>query len=268
MRCVVPCRRDGVEPISQLLVQVLEIAEAAGQEEVLADIAEWSLDFALGFGAIRPAGSGLEAKVLGQRQQRAIVDDVAFVIFAGDRRLHPVVEDLDRYSSNGVERLHMTAQQRLQVLVHDVAGEDVARVAKHEREQPDDARHARRVGELGDEAREVDLCLISGRSLEPHLEGTHLLLRSDCGHEALRGGVGAVIAALTNLARQAHGAQIGKGRDPFAQIVDKGHDLVWPPRLSRAIGGKFEPALDVFADRLGIAARSPSNRGHGQALTV
>lgn len=109
---------DGVEPILQLLVQVVEIAEAAGQEEVLADIAEWSLDFALGFGAIRPAGSGLEAKVLGQRQQRTIVDDVAFVIFAGNRRLHPVVEDLDRHSSNGVESLHMTAQQRLQVLVH------------------------------------------------------------------------------------------------------------------------------------------------------
>lgn len=79
---------------------------------------------------------------------------------------------------------------------------------------------ARRVGELGDEAREIDLHLISGWALEPHLEGMHLLLRSDRGHEALRGGVGAFIAALTNLARQAHGAQIGKGRDQFAQIVD------------------------------------------------
>lgn len=43
---------------------------------------------------------------------------------------------------------------------------------------------ARRVGELGDEAREVDLRLISGWALEPHLEGTHLLLRSDRGQES------------------------------------------------------------------------------------
>jgi hypothetical protein len=49
-----------------LLVQVVEIAEGAGQEEVLADIAERSLDLALGFGAIRSAGSGLEAIMLRQ----------------------------------------------------------------------------------------------------------------------------------------------------------------------------------------------------------
>lgn len=123
---------DGVEPTLQLLVQVVEIAEAAGQEEVLADIAEWSLDFALGFGAIRP----------------------------------------DRGPSRRCRRHHRRA------------------------------------------------------------------------HES----------------RALHGAQIGKGRDPFAQIVDKRRDLVWPPRLPRAIGGEFEPALDVFSDCLGIAPRSPGDR--------
>jgi hypothetical protein len=46
-----------------LIVQIVEIAEAAGKEEVLADIAEWSLDLSLGFGAIGPAGLRLEAIV-------------------------------------------------------------------------------------------------------------------------------------------------------------------------------------------------------------
>lgn len=42
---------DGVEPVLQLVVQIVEIAEGAGQEEVLVDIAKRSLDLALGFGA-------------------------------------------------------------------------------------------------------------------------------------------------------------------------------------------------------------------------
>lgn len=70
------------------------------------------------------ADSGLE----GNLSARAIVDDVALVIFADNRCVHPVVEDLDQHSSNGVESLYMTAQQRLQVLVHDIAGEHITRV--------------------------------------------------------------------------------------------------------------------------------------------
>lgn len=54
---------DRIEPTAQLIVQIVEIAEAAGKEEVLADIAEWSLDLSLGFGAIGPAGLRLEAIV-------------------------------------------------------------------------------------------------------------------------------------------------------------------------------------------------------------
>ncbi|ESY18628.1 hypothetical protein X749_30195 [Mesorhizobium sp. LNJC391B00] len=40
---------DGVEPVLQLVVQAVEIAERAGQEEVLVDVAKRSLDLALGF---------------------------------------------------------------------------------------------------------------------------------------------------------------------------------------------------------------------------
>ena len=36
-----------IEPIAQLGVQIVEIAEGAGEEEVLADVAIWPLDFSL-----------------------------------------------------------------------------------------------------------------------------------------------------------------------------------------------------------------------------
>jgi hypothetical protein len=48
---------------------------------------------------------------------------VALVVLAGHRGLHAVVEDLDRHAADRLEGLDMTAQQRLQVLVEDVARE-------------------------------------------------------------------------------------------------------------------------------------------------
>ena len=69
---------------------------------------------------------------VGQGDQRTIVNDVVVRIFAGDRRLHAVVEDLERNAANGGEGQHVTAQQRLQVLVHDELRKNVAGVAKHE----------------------------------------------------------------------------------------------------------------------------------------
>lgn len=73
---------------------------------------------------------------------------------------------------------------------------------------------------------------------------------------------------LAKLAGQANGREVGIGGNAFMQIIDKGRHLVRPPHLARTIDGQFQPAFDVFADRLGIAARSTGDRGHRQALTV
>jgi hypothetical protein len=48
-----------------------------------------------------------------QREQRAVVGDVALVILTGHCGLHAVVEDLDRHAADRLEGLEMTAQQRL-----------------------------------------------------------------------------------------------------------------------------------------------------------
>ena len=94
------------------------------EEEVLADVAERPLDLALRFGPVGAAGSGQEAVVLGERNERAVVDDVALAILAGHGRLHAVVEDLDRHAADRLEGPHVTAQERLQVLMQDKARDD------------------------------------------------------------------------------------------------------------------------------------------------
>lgn len=47
---------DLVEPLAELSIEIIAVAEAAAEEEVLADIAERPLDLALGLGTIRLAG--------------------------------------------------------------------------------------------------------------------------------------------------------------------------------------------------------------------
>ena len=70
---------DRIEPMPQLGVEIVEIAERAGEEEVLADIPERPLDLALGLGPVGAAGLRLEAVMPGEVDQRAVVDDAADV---------------------------------------------------------------------------------------------------------------------------------------------------------------------------------------------
>ena len=161
---------DRVEPVAQLGVEIVEIAEAAGEEEVLADVAERPLDLALGLGPVRPAGLRVEAVVAGEVDQRPVVDDVALGILADDRGLHPIVEDLARHAAERLESGEVAAQHGLQVLVQDEAGPEQAAVAEHQREQPDDPGHPGLVGERHLELGEVDLRLVAGRRLEAHFE--------------------------------------------------------------------------------------------------
>src|SRR3954451_24589222 len=66
--------RHRVEPMPELGIQVVEMAEGAGEKEVLPDIAEGALNFALRFRAIGSTRAGLEAVVAGQVEQGSVVD--------------------------------------------------------------------------------------------------------------------------------------------------------------------------------------------------
>ena len=68
---------DGGEPMSQLRIQIVEVVEAAAEEEVLADVTVGSLDLALGLCPVRAAGTRRKAVMLGQRDQLGVVDVLA-----------------------------------------------------------------------------------------------------------------------------------------------------------------------------------------------
>ena len=113
IRCVVPSKPhigDGGEPIVELRVEVVEIAEAASQEETAVLACSW-------FWPGGPTSSRIETIVPAERNQRTIIDDAPVGILDGQRRLHAVVENLKRHPADGAEGLHVTAQQRLQYLL-------------------------------------------------------------------------------------------------------------------------------------------------------
>lgn len=206
--------------------------------------------------------------MLRQRQKRGIVDDVTLVVLAGHRRLHPVVKDLDRHAVQRFEGLHVAAQQRLQILMQHIAGEDKAGVAQHHAEQPDDTRHTGLVGELYHEAREVDLALHARPGLEADLVRLGAMLGPDRREVTLHRRVGAHVAHLPDLAGQPRGGQVRKCRHPLAQELHVRSDLARPARRARTVDRNLDAPLDVFAHGLGIAPRSARDRGHRQSLPV
>ena len=106
----------------ELGVQIVEVAEGAGEEEVLADVAVRPLDLALGLGPVGPAGPRVEAVVASKVDQRTVVDDAALGVLADHRGLHPVVEDLARHAAERREGGDVAAQHGLQVLVQARSG--------------------------------------------------------------------------------------------------------------------------------------------------
>jgi hypothetical protein len=79
--------------------------------------------------------------VAGEREQRAIVDDVPGLgVLAVEYGPHAVVEDLLRHAPECLECSGMTAEQRRQVLMQHKAAPEHTAVAQHHREQPDDVK--------------------------------------------------------------------------------------------------------------------------------
>ena len=129
----------------------------------------------------------------GEVEQRPAGDDAAFRRLADDGGLHPVVEDLRRHAGEVGERRDVAAQNRLQVLMQDEARPQPAARPEHQREQPDDPRNRRFVGEVALELGEVDLRLAARRRLEADLE-RRARRRPDRAQEGGYRGIAAVVA--------------------------------------------------------------------------
>ena len=147
---------DVVEPVAELPVEVIEVTEAAAEEEVLTDVTERALDLALCLCPIGPTRLREVAVVAGEFQQGAVEDDVAgFGILAEEDGSHAVIEDLFRHAAERLEGSGLAAQQRRQVLMQDEAAPKHAAVTEHKREQPDDPLDPGLVGEHRAEMREI-----------------------------------------------------------------------------------------------------------------
>lgn len=144
-------------------------------------------------------------------------------------------------------------------IIRGSASKDEAGMAKHHREQPHDPRQARLIRERDDKAREVDLCLLARRRLEPHFKRLGPMLRADCGNEPLHRSIGTAVPALAKLAVQTYGAEVGEHRDALTQVIEVRPELARPARLTRTVGWQLQSTLDVFANRLGVAAGAPGD---------
>ena len=96
--------RDVIQPLMKLHVEIVEIAKGAGEEEVLPDVAERALNLAFGLRPVWTTGFRMKAIMLGERQQRAIIDDMTGIILTRHRRLHAIVEDLDRHATGSLDQ--------------------------------------------------------------------------------------------------------------------------------------------------------------------
>jgi hypothetical protein len=255
-----------VEPVAQLGVEVVEVLERAGKEEVLADVAVRPLDLALGLGPVGPAGLRVVAVVAGEVDQRSIVDDVARGVLTQDRGLHPVVENLARHTTKGREGSEVATEHGLQVLVQDEAGPEPAAVAEHQRKQPDDACDARLVGKHHLKLGELDLRLVAGRGLEASFEDGGCR-RPQLAEGIGDGGVAALIAALFELPKEAPTGQTGPGPDSLTQVRNEWVDAP-RARLARAVDRRLQAPREVLAHRLAIDAELEGDGRNGKALPM
>lgn len=256
-----------VEPHAQLAVQVLQVREAAREEEVGPHVAERPLDLALGLGAVGLAGPWLEAVVRAQTDQLGVVDDAGVVSrLAEYGRLHAVVQDLVRCAAEVLEGQHVAAQHRAQVLMQHVLAPEVAAVAEHHGEEPDAVLHAGLLGELDHEVCEVDLRLAARGGLEADLERRDHG-RSDRAQEVVESSDAAGVAALAQLAQQPNAAEFGPGGHALAQVGLVGSEQR-RPRRARRVRRHDQAARDHLANGLAVVAGAIGNGRHRQTLLM
>ncbi|KXU98353.1 hypothetical protein CR51_21840 [Caballeronia megalochromosomata] len=170
--------------------------------------------------------------------------------FAQHSRLHAVVKHLSRNTADVLKRLHVTAQNRLKVLVLNEAAPQITAVSKHEREQPDRAPLSRDVIKFDIEVSKVHLSLSSSRRLEAHLEAT-LLGRTNFSDQITQCCATADVAHRLNLPKKSFNAQLGILTHTLGHVMDKRIDDT-RTRRTRTITRRLHTILNVFANGLAI----------------
>jgi hypothetical protein len=125
-----PIRRHAAAPSLGLDIEVVEIGESAGREEVVAHIADGALDTALLVAARHRHRTRVITIMSGERDQGGMKAD-GIALSLQHRALEIVVEQHTRTSIPGREGGDVTAQEALHAGIEEEAQENLAGVAQH-----------------------------------------------------------------------------------------------------------------------------------------
>ena len=195
----------------------------------------------------------------GHVEQRRVIADLALLVLAEHRGLHPVVEHLARHPAQFTECLEVTAHHAVKVLTAHEARVHIAAVAQHHGEQPHRLDPLRFLGEHHLELREVHLRLMPCRGLEAVLE-SHGHPWAHRRHVVRHRGTTAAVAQLSDLAKQAHRGELRIPRQALAKILPVRVDHP-RPRRARSVLRAFQPTLQILAHRLAVQTATPRDRG-------
>ena len=125
---------DVVEPVPSLLIEIGVIEERAAVDEIVAQVADGPLDFALGLRAIRATRARREAPVMREAEKLEIAHERAALQpqVARDHRLHLIEEQLLRDAAERAKRLLEPVDQRPHVLARIEPAPQQPRVAEHD----------------------------------------------------------------------------------------------------------------------------------------
>ena len=193
---------DVVEPVPSLLIEIGVIDKRPSVDEIVPQVADGTLDFALGLRAVGPTRARREAPVVREAEKLEIAHERAALQpqVARDHRLHLIEEQLLRDAAEIAKRVLEALDQRPHVLARVKPAPQHARVAEHDEQR---VPHAPRETE----SREVDLRLAARR----RLEADHRLRRrrrSDLTDKLFQLRIAAGKARRADLRQQPHRGQL------------------------------------------------------------
>ena len=124
---------DALDPVGELLVEVVDGGEPARGEEAVAQVLDRALHLALLVAAVRRARHRREVIVPGALEDLRVEADVLADAFDDDA-LEVVVEDPPRHAAEPLECQGVAAQERLEGLVEREARVHRARPRQHQHE--------------------------------------------------------------------------------------------------------------------------------------
>ena len=250
-----------VEPGKQIPVRLIDRAEPVATPEALADVVHGTFHLALHPGAVRRAGLGRKAAVVGEVQQLDI--EVHLAAVAPDHHmLHVVVEHLGGHAAQVMKRTFVAIQKALQGAALDELDIHRPAVAQQHQEEVDGAGAATGFGDF--KVSPVHLSLQPRHGLETAV-GDPGLLFFEGTHKALDCVVATGIADLLEPIKDPAGPVVVLADPVLDDPHEGGQD--GDSAFGAAVLGEAL-AQDVLLDRVAVKPQTLGDETHAVTLTV